>query len=158
MSGRAAQLSEILVPIDGSTDAKKATKAAITIGKATGAEIVFLNVIAGHTLVMGDEAIVGNESETTPTADDYYEAMEKLGKDIVDEAASDAKAAGVKARGMVMRAPAAVVEAIINQATKEKADVIVMGTRGLGGFKKLLVGSVSQGVLTHAPCSVLVVR
>ena len=43
-------------------------------------------------------------------------------------------------------------------AKKERADLIVVGTRGLSGFKKLLPGSVSSGIATHAPCSVLVVR
>ena len=40
----------------------------------------------------------------------------------------------------------------------EKIDLIVMGTRGMGGFKKMLLGSVSSGVVTHAQCTVLVVR
>jgi nucleotide-binding universal stress UspA family protein len=51
-----------------------------------------------------------------------------------------------------------VVETIINNADKEGADLIVVGTRGLDGFKKLLIGSVSSGVISHASCPVLIVR
>jgi nucleotide-binding universal stress UspA family protein len=51
-----------------------------------------------------------------------------------------------------------VVEAIVEYATEEKAQLIVMGTRGMTGFKKMLLGSVSNGVVNHAPCAVLVVR
>ena len=50
------------------------------------------------------------------------------------------------------------VEEILGVAEKEKIDLIVIGTRGLGGFRKLLQGSVSSGVMTHAKCNVLVVR
>ena len=49
-------------------------------------------------------------------------------------------------------------EVILNYAKEKGVDLIVMGTRGLGGFKKLLLGSVSNGVVSHAPCSVLIVR
>jgi len=51
-----------------------------------------------------------------------------------------------------------VVETIINHAAKEDVDLIIVGTRGLGGFKKMLIGSVSSGVISHANCPVLVVR
>jgi len=51
-----------------------------------------------------------------------------------------------------------VVETIISHAAKEDVDLIVVGTRGLGGFKKMLMGSVSSGIISHADCPVLVVR
>lgn len=50
------------------------------------------------------------------------------------------------------------VEAIVRIADWENADLIVMGSRGLHGLKEFFLGSVSQGVLHHAPCSVLIVR
>ena len=43
-------------------------------------------------------------------------------------------------------------------AENEKMDLIVMGTRGMSGFKRLLIGSVASGVVKHAHCTVLVVR
>jgi len=51
---------------------------------------------------------------------------------------------------------ATAVKALIHAS--EKADLLVVGTRGLGGFKNLLLGSVAEQVIRHAACSVLVVR
>ncbi len=47
---------------------------------------------------------------------------------------------------------------IVDEAEKEAADVIVMGTRGLNTAQRWLIGSVSSRVVQHAPCNVLVVR
>lgn len=49
-------------------------------------------------------------------------------------------------------------EMILDEAAREKADLIVLGSRGLGGFKRFLLGSVALGALTHAPCSVRIAR
>jgi nucleotide-binding universal stress UspA family protein len=49
-------------------------------------------------------------------------------------------------------------EEILKVATRQRAHVIVMGSRGLAGVKRFLMGSVSQQVVRHAPCSVLLVR
>ena len=50
------------------------------------------------------------------------------------------------------------VEAIVREAARVRADVVVMGWRGHGAVRRLLTGSVSRGVVRRAPCSVLVVR
>ncbi len=59
-------------------------------------------------------------------------------------------------RVSVIRGPAA--GAIVERAKKVRADVIVLGWRGHGAFRRLMAGSVSRGVVRNAPCSVLVVR
>ena len=51
-----------------------------------------------------------------------------------------------------------IVGEIIEFADKEKVDLIILGTRGRTGFKKLLLGSVAEGVVTHSSCPVMVVR
>ncbi|MDG6966077.1 MAG: universal stress protein, partial [Nitrososphaerota archaeon] len=65
--------------------------------------------------------------------------------------------AGANAKGELLEA-ASVVEAPVGFATDQKADLIVVGTRGMTGFKKLIVGSVSSGLVGHSHCPVLVVR
>ena len=51
-----------------------------------------------------------------------------------------------------------VIDSILSYAEDNKIDIIVIGTRGLTGFKRLLVGSVALGVINHARCPVLLVR
>jgi nucleotide-binding universal stress UspA family protein len=47
---------------------------------------------------------------------------------------------------------------IVELAEELGADIIVVGSRGLGGFRRVLIGSVSDSVVRHAPCPVLIVR
>lgn len=88
----------------------------------------------------------------------YYEEGTVEAKRAVDDAVKLADAAGVSSRGEVIEASGSTVETIVDFASRENVDLIVMGTRGLGGLKKLVLGSVSSGVVAHAHCSVLIVR
>ncbi|HUK27112.1 MAG TPA: universal stress protein [Candidatus Acidoferrales bacterium] len=76
----------------------------------------------------------------------------------MDEVTRLAEAENVKATRLTQEYSFSVVETILEQGDKSNVDLIVIGTRGLTGFKKLLVGSVSSGVISHAHCSVLIVR
>jgi nucleotide-binding universal stress UspA family protein len=51
-----------------------------------------------------------------------------------------------------------VVKEIVEYAEKKKVEMIVIGSRGMTGFKKLLLGSVASGVVTYSHCPVLVVK
>lgn len=68
-----------------------------------------------------------------------------------------AQESGAKAEAELIEA-ASVVQAVVEFAESEKCDLIVMGTRGMTGFRKLVLGSVSSGVVSHAHCPVMVVR
>jgi nucleotide-binding universal stress UspA family protein len=78
-----------------------------------------------------------------------HESAERLLERELDEANTE----GVEVESRVVSGPAA--EALL-QAGRD-ADLLVVGTRGLGGFKELLLGSVSSQVTNHAPCPVVVV-
>jgi nucleotide-binding universal stress UspA family protein len=58
----------------------------------------------------------------------------------------------------VIDTPLSVVGGIVNYSERENADLIVIGTRGRSGLTKLLLGSVASGVVTYAPCPVMVAR
>jgi nucleotide-binding universal stress UspA family protein len=148
-------LRKILVPVDGSENSKRAARAAIEIAKRNQAELVMVNVVSIPTVLVSTPGGVAAPSV------DYgalYEAGEIEGKRIVQNLVDMAKNEGVKARGEVLRSVTSTVDEIVKNAENEKVDMIVIGTRGLGGFRRLLLGSVSSGVVTHAHCAVLVVR
>jgi nucleotide-binding universal stress UspA family protein len=146
----------ILVPIDGSDNSKRALYTAIALSKRFDAQLTIINVIPAPGLLV--EAPAGLGLPPTGT-EQYYEKQEKDASYLLDDATSVCKAAAIReATTEATRAYKSVVEEIIELATKRKIDLIVIGTRGLGGFRKLLLGSVSSGVVTHAHCNVLVVR
>lgn len=150
-----AQIRRILVPIDGSKNADRAVDFALSLAKANSADVSFLYVVTGHGLI---EAPLMDQPVTPGYLDDYYEFVGEKGKQLIKAANAEATSRGVKASGKIVVAPAHVVEAITDEASKKKADLIVMGTRGLGGFKKMVMGSVSTGVIHNAACAVMVIR
>jgi len=90
--------------------------------------------------------------------DAYYAYARRVALGIIGETVSEAKKLGINIKTELPEGASSVVETIINHAAKEEVDLIIVGTRGLGGFKKMLIGSVSSGVISHANCPVLVVR
>src|SRR5262245_23443850 len=101
--------------------------------------------------------------ETRSLPDSDYSRMEKAGMERANESITKALAnLNARKADLVAIESAAIIgdarEAILDEAEKWKADLLVLGSRGLGGFKRFLLGSVASGVLTHAPCSVRIVR
>ena len=142
----------ILVPVDGSPSAERSARIAFDLAKSYGAKVVVLSVVSAPGFSLSGPA--GAPADLTQ----YYELGTAEARKAVDSALKIAKEAGLDARGDIIEPVSSTVGAIVEYAEKEKVDLIVMGTRGLGGFRKLLLGSVSTGVVSHAPCSVLVVR
>ncbi len=135
-----ANFKRILVAVDGSENSTRATAAAVAVAERYGSEIIVLNVILGRTY------------------DQFKTVAEKKAREIVDREVEVARGRGVKARWEVLPSADSIVGQIVDYADREKADLIAMGSRGIGGFKRMIIGSVSSGVLTHARCPVLVVR
>ena len=143
----------ILVPTDGSPLSKKAVKSAIEQAAATGAELVALYVVPTYPMSYFEGGISVSNSDVART--------EKLwsdkGQAVVDEATKAAKAAGIKAKGVLTRSNL-VAESVISAASKHKCDLIVMASHGRKGIKRILLGSETQHVLTHSRLPVLVLR
>lgn len=147
--------SRILVPTDGSENSMRALRKAINLASAFHSELFVVNVIPAPGLLVGAPIAVGIPS----SFHEYYHEQEGAAKNVLAEGAALCKKYGMtSAKTQLVRAEKSVVDEIVEMAAYRKIDLIVIGTRGLGGFKKLLMGSVSSGVVTHASCDVLVVR
>ena len=101
--------------------------------------------------------------EVWTISDEYYPVLEQVARgqaqSIVNAAVAklrDVLPQSVSLTGETLNGPPR--EVILDQAERWKADLIVMGSHGYGAWKRLLLGSVSQAVVSHAPCSVEVVH
>ena len=148
--------SRILVAIDGSENSNRALELAATMAKSFDSELMILNVIPAPTVMITVPIGFGVGPNGVS---EYYSQQELFANQFVENAVSMIKSKRVtRFSTEVIRASKSVVEEIIETAARRKVNLLVIGTRGLGGFRKLLQGSVSSGVVTHATCDVLVVR
>jgi nucleotide-binding universal stress UspA family protein len=131
---------KILLATDGSEDARLAARAAANLSEKTGAE---LHVVHAW------------QSVPHPVVDaDYYEEGASRLLEVQTEFISDAGAT-VREAHLVMGPP---VDTILDLAEEIGADLIVVGGRGHGTLGRLILGSVSEGVVHHADRPVLVMR
>jgi nucleotide-binding universal stress UspA family protein len=78
--------------------------------------------------------------------------------DVLGKAKSLGKSSGVDVETRLVETSGSLVSAIIDFSNEEKADLIVMGTKGTSGYGKMMLGSVAAGVVSFASCPVLAVR
>jgi len=139
--------ARILLATDGSPNSQQAAEVAAQVAKSFNSEVTVLC------------AIPSISAKAAPLEGEYYSRLINKADDNADKAASVFKKAGVAvSEREVPQGSASVVETIVEYAAQEKTGLIAMGTRGLGGFKRAAMGSVSSGVSAHAPCATLVVR
>ena len=142
----------ILVAFDGSKDAAKAVRLASLLSSRFSAELVVVHVFSSPTVALS--AASGMPGPDYRVMED---ASKEAGQRVLDRGLQLASGGGAMPKGELIEAPS-VVEAIANYAENQKADLIVVGTRGMTGFRKLILGSVSSGLISHAHCPVLVAR
>jgi nucleotide-binding universal stress UspA family protein len=133
----------IVVATDGSKYSALAADRAIAFAQSYGGELKVLSVADVPTELY---------AEAPQAVDDLV----KQAKEYVARVKKQAEAAGIKAETFVGEAEAH--EAITNLAKDEKADMIVLGSHGRTGLRRLLMGSVAEKVIGYAPCPVLVVK
>jgi nucleotide-binding universal stress UspA family protein len=137
-------MSRIIVGVDGSDHAMRALRWALGEAHARDATLVVAHVAAGPPPTASALAPPG------PTVAE----LEELGRHlVVDEILAGVDTAGVTVEPVAVAGHPA--EELCSLA--EGADLLVVGERGLGGFGGLLLGSVSQQVVAHASCPVVVV-
>jgi nucleotide-binding universal stress UspA family protein len=141
----------IVVGTDGSQTAGEAVGKAIELARLTGAQ---LSIVSAYSPASGRRT---QEDQRQAPADVQYELGPREEVNfILDAAAAEAKGAGVEVQTHPVEADPA--DAILNVAEETKADLIVVGNKGMTGTRRFLLGSVPNNVSHHAPCSVIIVR
>jgi len=138
----------VLLAVDGSDPSLEAARSLAHLSPAE--EIVLLHAIetpsmyflSGPEVVLGDTTLLQRE-------------IEARGRELLERVAALLPPAGAVTRRLAAGSAAA---AILEAADRERADLIVLGARGLGRLKEMVVGSVSHRVLHHAPCPVWVIH
>jgi len=137
----------ILVPVDGSRPSEVGAALALKSAQQFGGELVFVNIVDVTTILGGIEY-----------ADiDWPGMLEEArsrGEQLADQAAADARAAGVSARVLVLEGP--IVERLLDAIDESKATVVVVGSHGRGALARLLKGSTTDGLLRRSPVPVVV--
>lgn len=146
-------IRRILVAVDGSNPSLNASTFATDLAKRFDAELIVLHVI--------DPRYRELEIAISPRPGRFKEiqkkAMEEAEK-ILDTVRLKATDKNVNVKMDAISGFTSVVKDIVRYAKVNNADMIVIGNRGMTGFKKLLVGSVASGVVTYSDCPVLVVK
>ena len=143
--------TRIVVGTDGSDTAEEAVSQAIDLAKLTGATLSIVSAFAP----VPKRRIQGEVEGAPPDIANQIGPREDVNL-VLDAAAAKARAAGVEVRTHPIEDDAA--DAILNVAEEIKADLIVVGNKGMTGARRYFLGSVPNNVSHHAPCSVIIVR
>ena len=153
------RFSKILVAIDGSETSLKAADYAIEIaGENNDASLFAIHVLPSQVGYAYSSDIYGSATSTSISEllEDIKKEAEKWFDKIKQKTYDRNKKIQIKTEVVVTDRSA--VGAIVEYAEHENIDLIVIGTRGRSGFKKMLLGSVASGVVTYAHCPVLVIK
>ena len=138
-------IRHILVAFDGSASSQKAFRAAIDLGLMLKAKLTVLTVV--H--IPDFSPNIDEVEETINEAEKHYQPL-------LVELQDYGQKNGIEIKSVIVYGHPA--EAIIKYASDREIDLIVMGTRGLGGFKKMVIGSVAQKVVSYSSTPVMVIR
>jgi nucleotide-binding universal stress UspA family protein len=145
--------THILLASDGSEHALTAAQAAVEIAKRFDAKLTLLCVF-DPPATLND--IAAGQQESAEDAGVLMQHAEHVLDAATRRTEKVLEAAGVPFESRCETGHP--VNMIVNVAARERVDLIVMGSRGLGRFESFLLGSVSERVLHHANCPVLIVK
>jgi len=141
-------MDTIVVGVDGSECARTALEMAAREAELRGARLRIVSAWEVPQAIFAGGFAPGDQS----ILDDFRENAEAVVRDAVAE--TERLQPSVQCEGTALEGQPA--DVLLHEA--RDASLIVVGNRGRGGFSSLLLGSVSQQVVHHAPCPVLVVR
>jgi len=161
MSNAMRNFSKILVAIDGSENSMKAAVYAIDIAKKDNSQLIALTVLdistprrVSSSFITAPTYGLKELEEKRKEAQQWLDKFEKLAAK-----ENNTNNNNIQFKSEIIEDPTSRAgSAIVDYAERENVDLIVIGTRGRTGFKKMLLGSVASDVVTYAHCLVLVVK
>ncbi|MCV0411091.1 universal stress protein [Nitrosopumilus sp.] len=139
-------MKNILVPYDFTNFADAALKKAIEIAKKFDSKITLFNVIGSNTDTTG---------MSWSRAQEVHDEVEKQVTNDLNKIKESIKDTDISVE---IRHNPSTIDGILSFADTDKIDLIVMGSHGRSGFKKLVLGSVASGVIAKANCSVFIAK
>jgi len=136
-------INHIVVGLDGSTNARRAAEWSASLAAMTGAEVTAVHALGLLT--------PGDDGEPVPS----HGMRAAIAAKLEHEWCAPFAVVGLTPRCQVIDGNP--VQVLLNAATEHGADLIVVGSRGMGGFPELLLGSTSTQVSQHSKCPVLIV-
>ena len=141
-------MARILLATDGSPSAAKAVAEAVDLAGATGWPLTIVTV--WHV------PVTGFAYEPLVAVPEVEDVVRDRAREALETAVATARAAGLEPEALLAEGMPA--DEVCTLAVEREATLIVIGSHGWSGVRRLLFGSVSAAVLHHAPCPVLVVR
>jgi nucleotide-binding universal stress UspA family protein len=140
----------ILLATDGSEESELAALRAVDLAERTDSELHLVHVGVVPSFLKSYPGVLGYERK-------LYKELEEVSRELLRKQSWRVKVAGGTVAGTHLRMGEVDLE-IVALAKELGADLIVMGCRGHRGLRRAIEGSISDAVIRHAPCSVLVVR
>lgn len=141
----------ILVPIDGSNTAQRGLNEAVGLAKTLGSRIRLVHAI-------NDAELISPYASGT-NYEDLFDQVERHGTALLQEAEAAVRAAGVAVDTKLLEANGVVVgEQVLQAAANWAADLIVCGTHGRRGLRRIVMGSDAEYIVRQSPVPVLLVR
>jgi nucleotide-binding universal stress UspA family protein len=151
LSNENGRFSKILVAVDGSEQSLLAASRAIEMAKKHDAQLTALTVahipLSSYGFGARPDALKHEKEKNALEAKEWLRKLELA-----------AASSNISLKTEVVDSQMSVEGTIVEYAESQGIDIIIIGTTGRSGFKKLLLGSVALGVVNYATCSVLVVK
>lgn len=147
-----AKLDVVLVAIDGSELSTYALRVAKAMANAQGAKVVAVHVRHVATGALGAAATAASAN-----TEEFFDAAEEVAREARDSATKVLGDGGVT-KWTYEERTGPQVESLVKAVKEHHADLAVVGSHGHGPFYEMVVGSIAQGLILHAPVSVLVAR
>jgi nucleotide-binding universal stress UspA family protein len=149
-------IRKIVVAVDGSKPSLDASEQAISLAAKYEADLIAVHVVSPGVRYDYLEDVI-TPGLPASLKEVIVLAVEN-GQKYLDEVKQKASESKLEVQTEVLIGATSVVKEIVEYAAEHKIDLIVIGTRGISGIKRMLLGSTASGVLSYAHCPVLIVK